>query len=323
MRLAGAAQAGQIVGGLCLNGQNLDFDRLGVTRQSSTEEKVTGTVKLAYRIQPGMMTYGSYSRGYKAGGFNLDRVGQTLITATGPNFAANPNTSFRPEIADSFELGVKTKWFDNSLLVNVTGFYQKFTDFQLNTFQGTAFIVETLPKVVSQGFDADIIYLPPIEGLTLQGGVTYAHTDIGSFTAADLTDASRFNALRRLPGSRLSFAPLISASLAATYEHEMGSGLMLRTNVSGKYTSHYNTGSDLHPSKEQRGFMLVNGRIGVGPKSERWTFEVWGNNLFDKDYIQVGFTGPYQADLNNDAVSVYDAFLGAPRTFGATLRMKY
>ena len=44
---------------------------------------------------------------------------------------------------------------------------------------------------------------------------------------------------------------------------------------------------------------------------------------FDKDYLQVGFNGPFQVDENNDAISVYDAFLGAPRTYGVTLRMRY
>ena len=48
-----------------------------------------------------------------------------------------------------------------------------------------------------------------------------------------------------------------------------------------------------------------------------------GNNVFDKDYTQVGFNGLYQVDLNDDTISVYDAFLGAPRTWGATLRMRY
>ena len=34
----------------------------------------------------------------------------------------------------------------------------------------------------------------------------------------------------------------------------------------------------------------------------------------------MGFNGPCQVDLTNDAISVYDAFLGAPRAVGATLR---
>jgi len=37
----------------------------------------------------------------------------------------------------------------------------------------------------------------------------------------------------------------------------------------------------------------------------------------------VGFNGPFQVDENNDAVSTYNAFLGQPRTYGLTLRVRY
>jgi len=321
-RALGAAAA-NVVGGLCLAGFNNDFDALGAFRQKATENEVSGTAKLAYRWSPEVMTYASYSRGYKAGGFNLDREGVTRVTAVGPDFAADTNTRFSRELVDSYELGAKTQLFGRTLLLNAAAFYQEFKDFQLNTFLGTAFVVETLPEVRSRGIDVDFIYLPPVAGLTLQGGVTWAETEIQPFTAADLSDPTRFNGLRRLPGSRLSFAPLWSASLASTYTREIADGLKLRANLSGKYTSKYNTGSDLHPSKVQDDFVVVNGRIGIGDADDRWAVELWANNLFDKDYIQVAFNGPFQTDDANDAISVYDAFLGAPRTYGVTLRMKY
>lgn len=38
------------------------------------------------------MTYPSYSRGYKAGGFKLDREQLIQVTPTGPNFTADPDT---------------------------------------------------------------------------------------------------------------------------------------------------------------------------------------------------------------------------------------
>jgi outer membrane receptor protein involved in Fe transport len=199
------------------------------------------------------MVYGSYSRGFKAGGFNLDREQAVLITPTGPNFTADPNTAFRGEYVDSFEIGTKLRLFDGSLLFNAAAFNQTFTDFQLNTFVGTAFIVETLPEVISKGIDADFNYASPIDGLTFQGGVTYAETTISEFTAADLLVASRFNSLRRLPGAQLSFAPKVSVSLAGNYETPIGAGLMFKTNVTAKYLSEYNTGSDLHPSKASGG----------------------------------------------------------------------
>src|SRR5690606_28423616 len=132
---------------------------------------------------------------------------QTVPSPIPPNdpttvldFTASDDTSFEGEFADSYEVGAKTEMLDNSLLLNATAFYQKFTDFQLNTFVGTAFIVETIPEVESMGVDMDVVYFPPmVDGLTVQGGVTYSETEFGGFEASDLKVPSRFFSLRRLP----------------------------------------------------------------------------------------------------------------------------
>ena len=345
--LAGVATARSIVGGLCLNGQNNDFDALGNFRQTTSEEETTGTVKLTFKMTDDIMTYLSYARGYKSGGFNLDRSSRARITPLGSplpfNTAVNcavasgcldfqvlTNTGFAPETVDSYELGIKTKWLNNSLLLNATVFYQDYTDFQLNTFVGTAFIVESIPEVISKGVDADFVWFTPLDGLSLQGGVTYAETQYGDFTAADLSDPSRFNGVFRLPGSQLSFAPRWSSSVSGSYEHDLTDALVFRANLSAKYSSRYNTGSDLHPVKDQEAFTLVNARIGIGSTDERWSLELWSNNLFDQDYLQVAFNGPFQVDTSNpynatadNNISTYDTFLGAPRTVGVTLRGKF
>lgn len=322
--LAGAATAQSVVGGLCLNHQNNDFDALGAVTQTREEDAVTGTLKLKYDFTDNAMGYASYSRGFKAGGFNLDREQAIIIQPNGlPNFTADPNTGFRGEYVDSYEVGAKLRLLQGALLFNAAAFHQTFTDFQLNTFVGTAFVVETLPEIISKGVDADFIYATPIDGFTLQGGVTYAETVISDFVAADLLVPSRFNSLRRLPGAQLSFAPKVSASLSGTFERDLGSSLMFRANVAAKYTSEYNTGSDLHPSKAQEAMTLVNARLGFGSQSGNWMLEAWAQNLTDEEYYQVGFNGPFQVDENNDSISVYNAFLGAPRTYGLTLRLKY
>ena len=159
--------------------------------------------------------------------------------------------------------------------------------------------------------------------LAAQAWAQVAPPAAAASSAASAPDLQPSTSLQRLPGARLSFAPKVSSSIAGTYEHNLGANLVVRTNLSAKYTSGYNTGSDLHPSKNQEGYTLVNGRIGIGSENDLWTVELWGNNLFDKDYVQVGFNGPFQVDEANDAISVYDAFLGAPRTYGVTLRFKY
>ncbi|MBU2031225.1 MAG: TonB-dependent receptor [Alphaproteobacteria bacterium] len=321
--LVGAATAGTIVGGLCVNHENDDFDALGPVTQDRSEEATTGTLKLKYDFSDNAMTYASYSRGFKSGGYNLDREQAIVITPTGPNFTADPNTDFAGEYVDSFEIGSKLRLLSGALTLNAAAFHQTYTDFQLNTFVGTAFVVETLPEVISKGVDADFAYATPIDGLSLQGGLTYAETTISDFTAADLIDPNRFPQLSRLPGAQLSFAPKTSASLAVSYERRAGGGLLLRGNVSAKYMSEFNTGSDLHPAKAQDAYTLVNARIGLGAESGAWTLEAWAQNLFDEDYLQVGFNGPFQVDEFNDSVSVYNAFLGQPRTYGLTLRLSY
>ena len=95
-------------------------------------------------------------------------------------------------------------------------------------------------------------------------GVTYAKTEYGDFTPP-------FAALFRLPNAQMSFAPEWSASLATTYEHNLGSSMQWRVNVGAKYTSEYNTGSDLNPAKLQDALTLVNARLGIGAQDDKWS----------------------------------------------------
>ena len=56
--------------------------------------------------------------------------------------------------------------------------------------------------------------------------------------------------------------------------------------------------------------------ISVGAPNDRWAVELWGANLADKLFYQVAFDAPFQYNQ-------IDAFLGAPRTFGLTVRTKF
>ncbi|HEX6858891.1 MAG TPA: TonB-dependent receptor [Caulobacteraceae bacterium] len=295
------------LGILCLPWASPGFAAYSPPEQKREENEWTGTAKLAYDVTDDVMTYVSYARGYKSGGFNLDRarMGEGAAGLVTPN----PDTSFPAEFVDSWELGAKTSWFDRTLSLNTALFHQKFEGFQLNAFTGTSYVVSSIPEVTSTGVDADLLWFTPVDGLTLQGGVTYAETEYGDFVPPAGVSA-------RLPEARLSFAPLWSASLASSYERDLNSALKLRASLATKYSSSYNTGSDLAPEKTQEGFALVNGRIGVGDIDDRWTVELWGQNLFDQEHYQVA----YDATLQTGS---YDAFLGQPRMYGLTLRTRW
>lgn len=312
-----------VIGFSCLPWANPLHDGR-VTHQESEEKEWSGTVKAAYRWNAHVMTYGSAARGYKAGGFNLDRVQSSDgLSSGGQGILPVDDTSFPGEFVDSYELGAKTTWADGNLLLNATLFHQTYTNFQLNSFLGTSFVVRSIPEVVSQGIDTEVLW-QPIRGLLLQGGLTYADTRYGDERpGADFIEPT--GNLYKLPGSQVSFAPYWSGSASVTYEWRFANALMARFNIGAKYMSDYNTGSDLDPEKHQGAYTVVNARIGFGAQNRAWTVELWGQNIFDEEYVQVGFDAPLQnvSPVPGNPVNSYNAFLGAPRTYGVTFRVMY
>ncbi len=280
------------------------------TSQSLTEGNVSGTVKLSYRFNEDVMTYVSWANGYKAGGFNLARV----TSLTGPEGQLTPNldTEFPRETVESYEIGVKSMLANRTVRLNASVFDQKYTNFQLNTFTGIQFVVSSIRKLESKGAEFDVSWASPLSGLNLSGGVTYAFTNIEEFGESgdlDLFAADRLN-------DRLSFAPLWSGVASASYTAPLSASLQFRGSITEKYNSSYNTGSDLDPRKLQGAYGLLNARLGIGAVDGKWTVEAWGANLTNKGIYQVAFDAPFQFEQ-------IDAFLGDPRTYGITLRVKF
>jgi outer membrane receptor protein involved in Fe transport len=292
--------------------------------QSKSEHELSGTAKLSYRFNPAILGYVSYARGYKAGGFNLDRVQCQVGTtgcAVGSAAVITPirDTRFPGEFVNSYEIGEKATLLNRKLLFNVSGFYQEFTNFQLNTFTGLVFVVDSVPRIKSQGVDLDAVWLPT-RNLAFQGGLTVADTryDLSEAELLALQERTGFLGSR---GSRLSLAPLYSASLTGTYTLDLTNDYKMRFNAGWKFSSAYNTGSDLDPGKIQKSYSLVNARVVFGPQDDRWTVELWADNLFDTNFKQVAFDVGFQ-NVPSNATGVLAAFLGDPRTFGMTLRAR-
>ena len=318
-------------------------------RQSKQEKEWSGIVSAAYKVAENINTYASFSRGYKAGGFNLDRAFSSVIGgintsvvsgAPGAQTVAQPDTSFAPETVDAYEIGIKTQWFNKALTANLAVFHQTFENFQLNTFTGVSFVVTEVPEVVSKGAELDFFLRTPIDGLTISGGAAYTFAEYSkNLGAANIPSSflGRNPNLYYLPGAQLTSAPVWTFGSAINYERSIFSdNATLKTYVDFRHSSEYLTGSNLDPRKLQSGITLVNGRIGITTKDERWTAEIWGRNLTDKRYAQITFDAPLQGDspqLNrigttNDFAprvinSQINAFAGEPRTYGATLRWAY
>ncbi|AZU04551.1 TonB-dependent receptor [Glycocaulis alkaliphilus] len=311
------------IGNMCLPYARSGLDANGYD-QSRTDEEVSGTLRAQYDLTDDVMIYGGYSRGFKAGGFNLDRQFNGPFDATG---YTNVDTSFAPETISAWEAGFKSTLFGNVLQLNGNLFYQDIEDFQLNTFNGTAFVVESVDEARSYGAEFDFLWLTPVDGLDISGGYAYVNTLYETVDTGDgLIDA--------LEGESFSLSPEHFFNLAVNYEASLGNNLITRMGLDSRYVSGYNTGSDNDPEKFQDAFTLINARIGIGSNDERWFLELWGRNLTDETYAQVAidaFAQGRRGQAGFDAgewtqprnTASYAAFLGAPRTYGITLRTRF
>lgn len=125
------------------------------------DNEVTGTVVLSFKPVESVLLYASASKGYKAGGYNLDysaldrncsttagSAAQNTACATlraqpantqGNGRAEASDLRFESEKVDAYEVGLK--WNGPGIDVNLAGFYQKYADYQLNTSNGVNFEV--------------------------------------------------------------------------------------------------------------------------------------------------------------------------------------
>lgn len=300
--------------------------------QSRDESEFSGVATFAWQAARDVNLYATYARGYKAGGFNLDRAftlgafnpGSIVSGAPGSQTVAQPDTSFLPETVDAFELGAKLRLLDGDLTTNVALFHERFENFQLNTYTGTSFLVTSVPEVISRGAELDLAWRTPVDGLTADLGVAYTEARYGEDMAAFVAlNPSLF----LLPGAQLSNAPKWTVTGALTYAFDLGGDWTGLAHADARWVSDQIGGSNLDPVKAQGDYGMVNLKLGV----ERGGIgiELWARNVLDVHTFQIAFDGPYQgsapnaANPNPSSFSQIGAFPNEPRTMGVTLKTRF
>ena len=275
---------------------------------------VTGTFNVQYDFTPDVMGYVSYARGYKAGGINLDRTSATVITPlTGAQPVGNP--TFREELSDNIEAGVKTQWFDRRLGLNLTAFHTEFENLQILSFTGLAFIVETMPEATTQGVELEA-YWEPVDNLLFNLGVTYADTEYGD---GALLTQSLPNPPINLEGLHFTNAPEWSGSLGMGYRWNLVNDLDAYFRIDGFYGSERSTSSAQGPDKEQDAYSLVNFRAGLA-HGAGWDLSLWCRNCGDTEYYQVLFNSVFQNSATSPNV---DGYIGDGRELGVSLSVDF
>ena len=339
--------------------------------RSARESEFTGTAVLSFKPAKGLLVYGSYSRGYKAGGYNLDTSAFDAPNAARAAITlANTVNNGRPDVADlqfaaekvkAYELGAK--YHGRQFNLNAALFYSEFNNFQLNTFNGINFEVTNVNSCKDDLAGADRDILPSTAAASLTGTCAAGRLGPGlvskgveleaaifparfiavnlGFTYADTKYQNNLVGINgrafaptsfQLPQARISNAPQYVITGGAGYSPDIGNtGLSGLAYLDFRYQGDVNTGSDLDPEKQQDGYLVVNGRLGIYGKDKRWGLEVFGQNLFNKLYQQIAADAPLQGGGTIGGVrrgsaaanQLFIAFPGEPRTYGITARFKF
>lgn len=272
---------------------NLSWD------QTRSEDAVSGTASLSYAFSDNVNAYVSYSRGYKAGGFNLDRQAVQSIASQGGVLA--DSAQFDEETANAYDIGVKATTLNGRATVNGALFYTDYGGYQNFNFDGLRFFVDNLDKVISQGVEIEST-LEVAEGISAYAGVTYAETKF---------DESLTPSPTVFPGKPLIGSPKWQGAAGFTIDRPVSSKVRALANVNVFFQGPVLL--DRSPS-QQNLYAVTNGQIGIANADNTVRFLLWSRNIFDERSKLNRFGTPFQGGN-------FTSFVGEPRTYGLSLEV--
>jgi len=260
---------------------------------------------LSWKPTDNLLAYVSYSTGYKGAGLNLNAA-----------VSAGTPLILQPEKVRAWEAGLKQQWLDNRLTLNLDIYRTSLSGLQANIVpsNGNRSYLANVGDVIAKGVEGDASWrVTPLLTLTANGAYNDAkYSDyhnapcpVGVTGVCDLT------------GARLFQSPKWTANAIADVHFETASGV--RPYAIGRYayrSAMFGTADD-GPYSRIPGYGLAEFRVGAIFKQGKYDLSAWVENAFDKKYY-----------LNLSTTSIVGASpfafagqLGAPRTYGATLRV--
>ncbi len=140
-----------------------DFNDTGANAQYRTETDFSPKVGFKYQPSKHIEGYLTWAQGYKSGGFN--------------GIPLNPSAiEYEPEKATSLETGfkIKDRLLNGPIRGSISLYHTHFGNLQVSTFQGTNVVIVNAAEARSQGFEADLMWLLPIRGLSLYSSFGFA-----------------------------------------------------------------------------------------------------------------------------------------------------
>jgi iron complex outermembrane receptor protein len=237
----------------------------------------TASASVQYRFNPRLMTYLSWSQGFKSGGFNQ------RYNAAPPG---NAPISFQDETAQSWELGFKTDPTD-SLRINVAVFSTKYDDIQMTYRLGVVPLLFNAGVASIDGGELEIAFSPAAD-LQLDASVGYLDTKFDSITAPPPFGPVTPTATATL-ASQLPFAPEWQGHFGISYRLHLSPKWSLTPRADVSYTDEqfFDAGNSAEIAQDDA-VTLVNASLALEAEDAKWRFVLSGNNLTDELYPVAG-----------------------------------
>ncbi|MEL6725728.1 MAG: TonB-dependent receptor, partial [Pseudomonadota bacterium] len=302
-------------------------DFQGLTR---SDEEFTPRVSLSYKPTDNVNLYATFAQGFKAGGFDpraradLDPLGLS-------------EQGFGPEFVDSYEIGAKGSFFDNTLNLNAAIFFAEYTDQQITVQSGAdsdgdgvndTFVSSVFNAGESEytGFELEGTWF--INDLfTLSGNLGIIDAEIQEILSADVNIADQFVTQN---------TPELQGQVSLNYTNDLGDRGEISVTGALSYRDEYflfnvenpgfASGSNAlfpngGPALDPDSYTLADLSIVWTSASEKYRFGLHGRNLTDEEYRVAAYNFVTPSQLGVD--SAYSAFYGAPSTVTASLSVDF
>lgn len=262
----GTGQDAQLAG-TNISAQFAPDNTVGAPDTASTDGFIfKGT--LTYTPTTDLMFYATYSEGFRPG--LLNRPGGA---SNGAGFTV-PFALDTDEVKN-YEFGWKTDLIDGQLRLNGSAFFVDISRLQTTIFDPSItnlFFSDNAADAEIMGVEADFTFAPySVPGLTVAGAFSILDTEITEV----LTPTNDV-----VEGEDLAFAPSFQGNMRVRYEWDVASNMTAFVMPQVTYSGSKFTDIIEINKLKLDSYTVVD--LSAGVSRDQWTFEVYGENLFDK-----------------------------------------
>lgn len=260
-------------------------------------------IALSYAINDHSNVYLTYTRGFRAGGVNAQKLPGTV------------SQTFNPEYSNNYEAGFKTRLANNKLSLSASAFLIQWNDLQFfNLVAPFTYARENVGDAQSAGVELEISAIP-VKGLQIDGSLGINKTKYDGFDLKRVNFFTGNESTTAIGGNLLSNAPKHTVFLGAQYEQAISKNLKAILRGELRNTGSYFT--DIQNSIQQPAYSLINTRIGLA--LDKYSLFFWIQNLSNERYLAYG-----NPDSSPEFGSRSRAVrMAQPRTLGITFSAKF